>query len=163
MRARALTLAALAGFTFTALPAHAQQQKTTLTLAAVKKMAEACESRAAKEGWNMITAIVDDGGNLKYLSRMDNAFLGSVEIAQLKANTSASFPFSTRQVGEIASKNVPGIVHVPGVVTFAGGLPIITAKGEHIGAIGVSGNTADNDEVCAQAALDAVKGDLGLK
>lgn len=163
MRARALTLAALAGFAFTALPAHAQQQKTTLTLAAVKKMAEACEARAAKEGWNMITAIVDDGGNLKYLSRMDNAFLGSVEIAQLKANTSASFPFSTRQVGEIASKNVPGIVHVPGVVTFAGGLPIITAKGEHIGAIGVSGNTADNDEVCAQAALDAVKGDLGLK
>jgi len=161
MRALALTIAAAAAFTV--LPAHAQQSKTTISLAAAKKMAAACEALSEKEGWKMITAIVDDGGNLKYLSRMDNAFLGSVEIAQLKANTSASFPFSTRQVGEIASKNVPGIVHVPGIVTFAGGLPIVTAKGEHIGAIGVSGNTADNDEVCAQAALDAVKGDLGLK
>lgn len=163
MKALAMSLAAVAGVAFTALPAHAQQQKTTLTLAAAKKMAQACEARAEKEGWKMIVAVMDDGGNLKYLSRMDNAFLGSVEIAQLKANTSASFPFSTRQVGEIASKNVPGIAYVPGIVTFAGGLPIVTAKGEHIGSIGVSGSSADNDEVCAQAALDAVKGDLGLK
>lgn len=163
MKGFALTLAAAAGLALSALPAHAQQQKTTITLAAAKKMAEACEALAAKEGWKMITAIMDDGGNLKYLSRMDNAFLGSVEIAQLKANTSASFPFSTRQVGEIAAKNVPGIAHVPGIVTFAGGLPIVTAKGEHIGSIGVSGDTADHDEQCAQASLDAVKGDLGLK
>lgn len=143
--------------------AFAQQAKTTISLDTAKKAAAACEALAKKEGWNMITAIMDDGGNLKYLSRMDNAFLGSIQIAQLKANTSASFPFSTRQVGDIAQKYVPGIVHVPGVVTFAGGLPIVTAKGEHLGSIGVSGASADQDEQCAQAALDAVKSDLGLK
>jgi uncharacterized protein GlcG (DUF336 family) len=91
---------------------------------------------------------------------MDDAFLGSIQIAQLKANTSASFPFSTKQVGEIAATRVPGIAHVPGLVTFEGGLPIKTAAGAHIGAIGVSGATADQDGVCAQAALDAVAGDL---
>ncbi len=158
----AAMLAATLGLAFTGM-AQAQQQKTTLGLEAAKKMAVACEDVARKEGWNMIIAIVDDGGNLKHFSRMDNSFRASIEIAQLKANTSSGFPRSTRQVGEIAQQRVPGIVHVPGIVTFAGGLPIITAKGEHIGAIGVSGASADQDEICAQAGLDAVKADLNLK
>jgi uncharacterized protein GlcG (DUF336 family) len=55
---------------------------------------------------------------------------------------------------------VPGLAFVPGLVTFEGGLPIKTAGGEHIGSIGVSGATADQDGVCAQAALDFVKDDL---
>jgi uncharacterized protein GlcG (DUF336 family) len=91
---------------------------------------------------------------------MDGSFLGSVQIAQLKANTSASFPFSTKMVGEIVQTRVPGLAHVPGIATFEGGLPIKTAGGEHIGSIGVSGATAEQDGVCAQAALDAVKDDL---
>ena len=154
---------ALAASAAIALPAIAQQQKTTLSLDSAKKMAAACEARAKQEGWRMIIVIMDDGGNLKHMSRMDGAFLGSIQVAQLKANTSASFPFSTRQVGDIAQKYVPGIVYVPGVVTFAGGLPILTAKGEQLGSIGVSGASADQDEACAQAALDAVKDELGLK
>jgi uncharacterized protein GlcG (DUF336 family) len=159
--ASTLTLAAAAAIA--TLPVHAQQQVTTVSLDTAKKMAAACEARAKQEGWKMIIAVMDQGGNLKHLSRMDGAFLGSLQIAQLKANTSASFPFSTRQVGEIAQKNVPGIAFVPGIVTFAGGLPIVTAKGEHLGSIGVSGASADQDEQCAQAGLDAVKEDLGLK
>ena len=91
---------------------------------------------------------------------MDGAFLGSIQIAQLKANTSANFPFSTKQVGEIVQTRVPGLAFVPGLVTFEGGLPIKTAGGEHIGAIGVSGATAEQDGACAQAGLDAVKDDL---
>ncbi len=156
----ALAVACAAAF---AAPTLAQQKKTTLNLESARKMAIACEERARKEGWNMVIAIVDDGGNLKHLSRMDNAFRASIEIAQLKANTSSGFPRSTRLLGEIAQQRVPGIVHVPGIVTFAGGLPIITANGEHIGAIGVSGASADQDEVCAQAGLDAVKDELNLK
>jgi uncharacterized protein GlcG (DUF336 family) len=153
----AMTMFSLAGI------AQAQQLKTTLGLDAARKIAAGCEERARKEGWNMIIAIVDDGGNLKHFSRMDNAFRASIDIAQLKANTSSGFPFSTRLIGDIAQQRVPGIVHVPGIVTFAGGLPIVTAKGEHIGAIGVSGATADQDEICAQAGLDAVKTELNLK
>jgi len=163
MQRTAFNLAAAAILAACASTALAQQQQTVVSLDTAKKMAAACEVLAAQQGWRMITAIMDGGGNLKYLSRMDGAFLGSIEIAQLKANTSASFPFSTRTLGEIAAQRVPGIVHVPGLVTFAGGLPIVTAKGEHLGSIGVSGATADQDEQCAQAGLDAVKGDLNLK
>jgi uncharacterized protein GlcG (DUF336 family) len=163
MKRIASTLALAAAAAIAVLPVHAQQQVTTVSLDTAKKMAAACEARAKQEGWKMIIAIMDQGSNLKHLSRMDGAFLGSLQIAQLKANTSASFPFSTRQVGEIAQKNVPGIAYVPGIVTFAGGLPIVTAKGEHLGSIGVSGASADQDEQCAQAGLDAVKQDLGLK
>lgn len=162
MKTRHLVAAAIAALALSA-SAHAQQQKTTLGLDAAKKMSAACEEVARKEGWNMIIAIVDDGGNLKHFSRMDNSFRASIDIAQLKANTSSGFPRSTRQVGEIAQQRVPGIVHMPGIVTFAGGLPIITARGEHIGAIGVSGASADQDEICAQAGLDAVKAELNLK
>ena len=96
---------------------------------------------------------------------LDNAFLVSTEIAIDKAKTSASLPFPTRMVAEIAHGKdgapgpVPGIAHVDGVITFAGGLPIMVGDA-HIGGIGVSGNSADNDEVCAQAAIDAVAADL---
>ena len=54
---------------------------------------------------------------------------------------------------------LPGIAFVDGVITFAGGLPIM-AGDVHVGGIGVSGDTADNDEKCAQAGIDAVAGDL---
>lgn len=139
--------------------AIAQQKKTVLNLSTAKKMAEACEARAKEKGWKMNIAILDSGGDLKYFLRQDDAFMGSIQIAQLKANTSAQFPFSSKFLGEIAQK-IPGIAMVPGLVTFEGGLPIMTGKGEHIGSIGVSGASAEDDGLCAQAALDAVKSDL---
>jgi glc operon protein GlcG len=55
---------------------------------------------------------------------------------------------------------VPGIADFPGIVTFAGGLPIITVNKMQIGGIGVSGGSSDQDEQCAQAGLDAIKDDL---
>jgi uncharacterized protein GlcG (DUF336 family) len=137
----------------------AQDKKTVLTADTAKKMAAACVAKAKAEGWKMNIAILDDGGNLKYFERMDGAFVGSIQISQLKANTSAMFPFSTKLVGEITQK-IPGIAFVPGIVTFEGGLPIKTGGGEHIGSIGVSGASAEQDGVCAQAGLDAVKEDL---
>ena len=139
--------------------AYAQEKKTVLNLETATKMAAACEAKAKAEGWKMNIAIVDTGGNMKYFLRQDDAFLGSIKVAQLKANTSSSFPFSTKQIGEIA-KSVPGIAFVPGIVTFEGGLPIKTGGGEPIGAIGVSGGTAEQDGMCAQAGMDAVAGDL---
>lgn len=108
----------------------------------------------------MNIAILDSGGNLKHFSRMDDSFLKSIDIALIKAETSAGLPFSTKTVGEIAATRVPGIAHIPGIATFEGGLPIMTADGKHIGSIGVSGATAEQDGICAQAAPDAVKNDL---
>ncbi|MEO8008689.1 MAG: heme-binding protein [Betaproteobacteria bacterium] len=140
--------------------ALALELRPILTLEVAKKAAMACEARAKQEGWKMNIAIVDSGGNLKYFLRQDDAFLKSIEIAQLKAGTSAGFPFSTKQVGEIAATRVPGIAFVPGIATFEGGLPILTADGKHIGAIGVSGARADQDGMCAQAGVDAIQDDL---
>ncbi len=157
----AITLASLAALAFG--PAHAQQQKTVLGIDAAKKIVAACEARAKQEGWNMIIAVVDDGGHLKHFSRMDNSFRKSIDIALLKAETSSGFPRSSRQMADIAKQRAPGIEHVPGIVIFGGGMPILTGKNEHIGAIGVSGGTPEQDEQCAQAGLDAVRGDLGLK
>lgn len=140
-------------------PVLAQEKKTAINIDTAKKIAAGCVAKAKAEGWRMNIAIVDDGGNLKYFERMDGAFRGSIQIAQLKANTSSMFPFPTKAVGEIAQK-VPGIAHVPGIVTFEGGIPIKTAGGEHVGAVGVSGGTAEQDGICAQAGLDLVKDDL---
>jgi glc operon protein GlcG len=152
-----LTLASLLA---SAGAASAMEQRPFLTLELAKKMAAACEAKAKQEGWKMNIAIVDSGGNLKYFLRQDDSFLKSIEIAQMKAGTSAGFPFSTKQVGEIVKERAPGLAFVPGIATFEGGLPIITADGKHIGAIGVSGATAQQDGVCAQAGMDAVKDDL---
>ncbi|MBI1395844.1 MAG: heme-binding protein [Betaproteobacteria bacterium] len=155
MKASVLT-AALTAAAICAAPAFAQEKKTVLSLDTAKKMAAACVKLATEQGWKMNIAILDDGGNLKYFERMDGAYRGSIEIAQLKANTSTMFPMSTKQVGDITQR-VPGIVYVPGVVTFEGGLPIMTGAGEHIGAIGVSGARSEQDGMCAQAGVDAVK------
>jgi uncharacterized protein GlcG (DUF336 family) len=158
MKSRIIVVAAVA-LGLASASAFAQDKKTVLNLETAKKMAAACEAKAKAEGWKMNIAILDAGANMKYFLRQDDAFLGSVQIAKLKANTSSNFPFSTKQVGEI-TKNIPGIAFVPGIVTFEGGLPIKTGGGEHIGAIGVSGGTAEQDGMCAQAGLDAVKDDL---
>ena len=105
----------------------------------------------------MIIAVVDTGGNLKRFTRMDESIGISVKLSQLKAVTSASLPYSTRQFREIAKNNARGLELTPGTTTVAGGLPIVTADGVHLGGVGVSGGSEDQDEVCAQAGLDAAK------
>jgi uncharacterized protein GlcG (DUF336 family) len=140
--------------------------KPAINLDIAKKMIAACEAKAKQESWKMNIAIVDDGANLVAFERMDGAYLGSIQIAQHKATTSANFPFSTRRFSEIAFGKdgkpgmVPGIANFPGIVAFPGGLPIMTANNVQIGGIGVSGGTSDQDELCAQAGVDAVKSDL---
>lgn len=151
-----LSLAAM----FFAGSAHAIEMRPVLTLDMAKKMAAACEARAMQEGWKMNIAIMDAGANLVYFQRMDNAFLKSVDIAILKAETSAGFPFPTKVLEEIAKTRVPGIAHVPGIATFEGGLPVMTASGVHIGSIGVSGAAAPDDGKCAQAGIDAIADEL---
>ena len=140
-------------------PVMALEQRPILTLDMAKKMAAGCEEKAKKEGWKMNIAILDNGGNEKYFLRQDDAFLKSGQIAQMKASTSAGLPFSTKQIGQLVP-GLPGIAFIPGVVTFEGGLPIMTADGKHIGAIGVSGGSAEQDGMCAQAGIDAVKNEL---
>ena len=111
-------------------------------------------------------AIVDDGGDLVLFRRQNNAFLLSIDIATKKAISSAGIPFPTRLVEELVygkdgkSGVIPGLAHSKDIVAFAGGLPIKTKDGVLLGAIGVSGATADQDEQCAMAAIKAVEGVL---
>ncbi|MDC1311028.1 heme-binding protein [Burkholderiales bacterium] len=139
--------------------ANAVEMRPVLTLEMAKKMAQACEERAIQEGWLMNIAIMDAGGNLIYFERMDKAYLKSIEIAIAKAATSAGLPFSTKTIEGITT-SLPGIAHFPGIVSFEGGLPIMTAGGDHIGSIGVSGAPASDDGICAQAGIDAVAAEL---
>lgn len=159
-------VAAVASLILCGSAATALETKPVLTLDLAKKMAAACEAKAKQENWRMNIAVVNDGANLVYFEHMDGAFLGSIYISQHKAMTSANFPVPTRTFGEIAFGKegkpgvVPGIADVPGIITFAGGLPIMTGNKAQIGGIGVSGGTSDQDEECAKAGLAAVADDL---
>ncbi len=164
MHLKTLAAVAAAAFVFCATTgAQALEQTPIMTLEIAKKMADACEAKAIAEGWRPVNiAIFDEGANLKLFRRQENAFLGSIQISQMKGHSSAMFPFSTRLFAELSFGKdgnpapIPGIAHVPGIATFAGGLPIMTAGGAQIGGIGVSGASADEDEQCAQAGIDAV-------
>ena len=85
------------------------KNKRVLTLPLAKAIADGCEAHYAKQtDWRPLNiAIVDDGGNLKVFRRMDNSFLLSIDIALLKANTSAGLPFPSRVVGELAFGTLP--------------------------------------------------------
>jgi glc operon protein GlcG len=146
--------------------AWALEKVPVLTLDLAKQLAAGCEAKAKEMNWKMNISVVDSGANQIFFERMDGAYLGSGDIAFHKAQTSARFPFSTRGVEQLVygkdlkGGTVPGFALVPGVVSFAGGLPIMTADKAHIGAIGVSGGSADQDEMCAQAGIDAAKESL---
>ncbi len=100
-------------------------------------------------------AIVDEGGHLLYLQRMDEAQVASVEIAPMKARTAAPFKRPSKvfedRVNAAGGVNVLGL---PGVVPSEGGLPIMV-DGKVIGAIGVSGVLSSQDGIIAKAGLDA--------
>ena len=146
--------------------ARALDKAPILTLNLARKMAAGCEAKAKEMNWKMNISVVDSGANQIFFEKMDGAYLGSGDIALHKAQTSARFPFPTRGVQELAYGKdlkggmVPGLALVPGIVAFAGGLPIVTEDKVHIGGIGVSGGTSDQDEMCAQAGIDAVKDSL---
>ena len=152
---------------FISKSAFALETTPIINLEFAKKMADACEAKKATTEWRPLNiAIVDSGANLILFRRQDGAFLGSVDIAVNKAKSAIMIPFPTRAIGELAygkegiPGRLPGIATVDFLVPFPGGLPIRTQSGVLLGAIGVSGATGDQDEECAQAALDEVIEDL---
>ncbi len=137
-----------------------------MTLDMAKKMADACEAAQAEQKLPKFNiAVVDRGADLVLFRRQDDAFLGSIKIAIEKAQSAASLPFPTRTIGEIVYGKdgkpgpLPWLAHSD-VVAFAGGLPIKNADGVLVGALGVSGGKADQDEDCAKAAVAAIADQL---
>jgi len=155
---KSFVLIALLVFSYMFLfPISAQAQwgvKKTLTLEAAKKLAVLAEAEAIKNKWTMVVAIVDDGGNLVYLERMDNTQIGSIEVALQKAKTAIFFKRPTKEFEDRIAQGKTDILGVPGVVPIEGGIPIVI-DGQYVGAIGVSGGTRQQDGVVAKAAIDA--------
>jgi uncharacterized protein GlcG (DUF336 family) len=102
-------------------------------------------------------AVLDSGGNLKSFTRMDDAWVGSIDIAIKKAKTACYFAMPSGEIGKLSIPGSPlyGIEHSnDGLITFPGGLPIVDEEGILIGAIGVSGDTVENDHIVAQAGVN---------
>lgn len=134
--------------------AHAQlADKKALTLNAAKKMVAAAEAEAMKNQWNVVIAIVDDGGHLIYLQRMDGTQTGSIDVAIGKAQTAMAFKRPTKVFDELA-KTRPSIVSLGGTM-LEGGVPVKVGD-QVIGAIGVSGVTSQQDAQIAEAGLGAL-------
>lgn len=99
-------------------------------------------------------AVVDAGANLKAFIRMDDSFLGSIDVAIKKAETARYFNIDTGKLGELTQPGgiIYNIEHSNGgLITFPGGLPIKDENGNIIGAIGVSGGTIEEDREIATA------------
>jgi uncharacterized protein GlcG (DUF336 family) len=108
-------------------------------------------------GVKMCIAVLDSGGNLKSFTRMDDAWVGSIDIAIKKAKTACYFAMPSGEIGKLSIPGSPlyGIEHSnDGLITFPGGLPIVDDEGILIGAIGVSGDTVENDHLVAQAGVN---------
>ena len=107
----------------------------------------------------MCIAVLDSGASLKAFVRMNNAWVGSIDIAIKKAKTACLFAMPTGQIGQLSQPAGPlyGIEHSnEGLITFPGGLPIVNSDGILIGAIGVSGSSVENDHIVALAGVDSV-------
>ncbi len=130
-----------------------------VTIEQAEKAIAAARDKAIALGTQMCIAVVDSGGNLKAFHRMDDAWVGSIDIAHKKAKTSVFFGMMTGQIGQLSQPGGPlyGIEHSnDGLITFPGGIPIVDAEGVMSGAIGVSGSTVENDHAVAEAGAKAI-------
>lgn len=130
------------------------QSKPYLTLSDAQRITAAAAEKAKAENWNVVIVILDDGGNLISLQRMDGVQVGSIEVAQAKAKSAVFFKRSTK-LFEDAMKGEGGarIATLPNAVGVEGGLPIFK-DGVIVGAIGVSGVTSAQDGIIAAAGLE---------
>ena len=129
--------------------------KKALTLEAAKKVAAAAEAEAKKNNWQMVIAIVDDGGHLVYLQRLDDTQYGSVSVAITKANSAIAFKRPTKAMEDALAGGRMAILGIPGFIPSEGGVPLVM-DGKIIGAVGVSGGTAPQDGQVGRAGAAAL-------
>ena len=128
----------------------------SITLEGAKKIVAAAEAFAASKQYTVIVAIVDTGGNLVMLTKMDNTQVGSIEVAIGKAKTANNFKRPTKAFEDVVATGGGGLkVLGLNVVPVEGGEPIYSPDGKIIGAIGVSGMSSAQDGEVVKAALSA--------
>ena len=129
--------------------------RNTLSLADAKKVAAAASAKAVAEGWTVVIAIHDSGGNLIYLERADGTQLGSIVVAQEKSRTALMFRRPTKVLEDTVLAGRVHMMSVPGITSVEGGLPLWVG-GEIVGSIGVSGVQSSQDGEVAAAGAAAV-------
>ncbi len=130
-----------------------------ITMQQARAAVDGARKKSDELGVKMNIAIVDAGTNLKAFARMDGAWLGSIDIAIKKARTARMFDMNTGEIGKLSQPggSLYNIEHSNGgLITFPGGVPIKNSAGEVIGAIGVSGNTVENDHAVAMAGTESI-------
>jgi len=151
-----ISLCLIALFGLLSLHASAQlADKKVLTLEGAKKVAAAAEAEAKKNNWNVVIAVVDDGGHLVYLQRIDGTQTGSIDVAIQKARTAQAFKRPTKVFEDAIAGGRNALLALHGALPLEGGLPILVG-GQLVGAIGVSGVKSTEDGQIAKAGADSL-------
>jgi glc operon protein GlcG len=151
------TLAIVVAFAFTSLAGAQTVDKKAITLEAAKKVIAAAVAEAkSKNAPGGAIAVVDEGGNLVAVERLDNTFAAGANISIGKARTAALFKRPTKAFEDIINKGRTAMTTLNDFTPLQGGVPIVV-EGQIIGAVGVSGAaSAQQDEELAVAGANAL-------
>jgi glc operon protein GlcG len=132
------------------------KNKAVLEIADVRQIAAAAEAEALQNNWAVTIAIVDDGGHLLWLQRLDGAPAISAHIAPAKAHTAALGRRESKVYEDVINQGRVSFLSAPGVAgLLEGGVPVMK-DGQCIGAVGVSGVKSSEDAQIARAGIAAI-------
>ena len=129
-----------------------------ITLAQAKKALAGAEAEAMKNKWNVVITVLDSGGNLVAMHRIDGTQLGSIEAARQKAYSAVFYRRPTKVFQDLVAQGGANLrlLALAGASPLEGGIPIVV-DGKIVGAIGVSGVASEQDAQVAKAGADALK------
>ncbi|MDE2227542.1 MAG: heme-binding protein [Alphaproteobacteria bacterium] len=131
--------------------------KKALTLTAARAIVAAAETEARNHNLAVTMSVVDEGGHLLHLARMDETGLASVEVSIAKARAAVMFKRPTKFWEDAYASGRTHLANLPGVLPIEGGVPLM-ADGKVIGALGVSGASSAQDGQVAAAGAAALGG-----
>lgn len=128
-----------------------------INLEVAKQLIDGAEKEAQNLGVQMVISVVDEGGNLIAIHRMDDAWLASIDVSQNKAWTSVALKMPTSNLAEATVPNAElyglNTTNNGRIVVFGGGFPL-EKDGKVVGGVGVSGSSVDHDVQVSQAAVN---------
>lgn len=128
-----------------------------LSLDDARMIAQACQRKAVEQGWKVVVAIVDDGGHLMFLERMDGTQKASSVVAVEKARTALLFKRPTKAIEAAVLAGRSVMLMLPGATPIEGGVPLVR-DGQFLGAIGISGVQSFEDGIVAAAGEACLQG-----
>ena len=165
--ARLLSLVSMMVFLFVSVPVDAQQPVAPpppqvpygapIGLEQAKKVLAGAEAEAKKNNWNMVIAVLDSGGHLVMLERMDGTQLGSIDVAKEKAYSAVLYRRPTKVFQDLVGQGGANLrlLRLSGASPLEGGIPILV-DGKIVGAVGVSGVTSEQDAQVAKAGAEGL-------